>query len=88
MAFSESYHCDVCSKAKGATETWWLSWVDCYSAHDGAQDQSLLKFTRWEPVLAHSADVKHLCGARCAGTLMDRWMTELHENPEAKCDTA
>jgi hypothetical protein len=24
--------------------------------------------------LSHSAEVKHLCGARCAQTFMDRWM--------------
>jgi hypothetical protein len=31
--------------------------------------------------------VKHLCGARCAGTLMDRWMTAQHADPDAHCET-
>jgi hypothetical protein len=30
--------------------------------------------TGWNQVLSHSAEVRHLCGARCAQTLMDRWM--------------
>jgi hypothetical protein len=25
-------------------------------------------------VLSQSLEVKHLCGARCAQTMMDRWM--------------
>jgi hypothetical protein len=31
--------------------------------------------------------VKHLCGAQCAGKLMDRWMTEQHADPDAHCAT-
>jgi hypothetical protein len=31
--------------------------------------------------------VKHLCGARCAGTLIDRWMSAQHEDPTAHCES-
>jgi hypothetical protein len=30
--------------------------------------------TNWNAFLSHDAAAKHLCGARCAQTLMDRWM--------------
>lgn len=87
MAFHESFHCDICGKEKGESEDWWLAWVDCYRAHDTAPDQPLLKVTRWERLLSHSAEVKHLCGASCAGTLMDRWMGAQHANPDTSCAT-
>lgn len=87
MAFHESYDCDVCGKSKGSSEQWWLAWLDCYSAQNDATNQPLLKLTRWEPGLAHASEVRHLCGARCAGTMMDRWMTEQHAHPEASCET-
>ncbi len=87
MAFQERFYCDVCGKEKGESGDWWLAWVDCYKAHDDAPEQPLLKLTRWERVLSHSAEVKHLCGAACAGTLMDRWMSAQHENQDESCAT-
>lgn len=86
MAYSESYTCDVCGKQKAGSESWWLAWVDCFQGESPEQDQPLIKLTRWQSQYAHSAGVKHLCGARCSGTMMDRWMSEQHENPEVHCD--
>jgi hypothetical protein len=86
MAYSESYTCDVCGKQKAGSESWWLAWVDCFQGETPDQDQPLIKLTRWQSHHAHSAGVKHLCGARCSGTMMDRWMSEQHENPEVHCD--
>lgn len=86
MAYSESYTCDVCGKQKAAHESWWLVWLDCFQADKVEDDQPLIKFTRWNPQLAHSAGVRHLCGAQCAGKMMDRWMSEQHENPDAHCE--
>jgi len=85
MAHIESYTCDVCGTKK-ETEGWWLSWVECFSGVSPEQDQPLIKFTRWQEHHAHADDVKHLCGARCAGTLMDRWMAGQHEDPDAHCE--
>jgi hypothetical protein len=39
-----------------------------------APEQPMLKLTPWNVLLSHAAKVRHLCGARCAQTLMDRWM--------------
>ncbi len=37
-------------------------------------EQPVLKVTHWNVFLSHDASTKHLCGARCAQTLLDRWM--------------
>ncbi len=76
MAWTESYHCDVCNKGKGEDEQdWWLAWTEVMSPTATEAEQPVLKLTPWSQFLSHSADVKHLCGARCAQTQMDRWMT-------------
>ncbi len=75
MAFTETYHCDVCGKQKKETEDdWWLAWTENYSPADDMPAQPLLKLTPWNLLLSHGAEIKHLCGARCAQTQMDRWM--------------
>lgn len=75
MAYTETYHCDVCGKAKNEeSEDWWLAWADQVTPVPESPAQPLLKLTHWNLLLSHSAHAKHLCGARCAQTLMDRWM--------------
>ncbi|HEX3940694.1 MAG TPA: hypothetical protein VHX11_04340 [Acidobacteriaceae bacterium] len=74
MAFTETYRCDVCGKPKGDAEDWWLAWAEQVEPIPGARGQPALKVTLWNLLLSHSRDVKHLCGARCAQTLLDRWM--------------
>lgn len=86
MAHSESYTCDVCGKQKAGSERWWMAWMDCFEGANAGENQPLIKLTRWEHRQAHEEGVKHLCGARCAGTLMDRWMTAQHEDPTAHCE--
>jgi hypothetical protein len=74
MAFTETYHCDICGKTKGNAEDWWLGWSERTSPGPGAAEQPMLRLTPWSLLLSHSSSVKHLCGGRCAHTLMDRWM--------------
>ncbi len=75
MAWTETYHCDVCGKAKSeGAEDWWLAWKETMSPIPGAPQQPLLRMTNWNAFLSHDAAAKHLCGARCAQTLLDRWM--------------
>jgi hypothetical protein len=75
MAFAETYHCDVCGKAKSEeARDWWLAWNENFSPSAGAPEQHLLKVTAWNIFLSHDSEVKHLCGAVCAQTLMGRWM--------------
>jgi hypothetical protein len=87
MARTESFQCDVCNKMKSDSEIWWLGWVDCFAGEHPGEDQPLLKLTRWHRQQAHAPGVKHLCGARCAETLMDRWISEQRVNLEAHCET-
>jgi len=76
MAWTESFHCDVCNKAKDEeTEDWWLAWTETVSGAPGDAEQRAVKLTPWNNFLAHSAEMKHLCGARCVHTMLDRWMT-------------
>ena len=75
MAWTETYHCDVCGRAKNEDQhDWWLASVDAISPTPNSAEQPVLRLTPWDEFLSHSADVKHLCGARCAQTQMDRWM--------------
>lgn len=95
MSRSESYHCDVCGKLKSDTEIWWMAWIDCFKGESAVsedtgtlsdEDQPLLKLTRWNSRQAHSEGVKHLCGARCSETFIDRWISDQREHPEAHCE--
>ena len=87
MAYSESYTCDVCGDKKTAEGDWWLAWVDCFHGDNPGEEQPLIQLTRWQLKQAHVKGIKHLCGARCAGTMIDRWMSNQHENPESQCET-
>jgi hypothetical protein len=82
MAFTETYRCDVCSKPKGSAEDWWLATSEQSAPLPGLPDQPTLKLTPWNILLSHTNDVKHLCGARCAQTLLDRWMRDTHMRGE------
>jgi len=75
MAWTESFHCDVCNKEKSEEAgDWWLAMTDTLKPAPHEPEQRLVKVTPWNSFLAHSADVRHLCGSRCVHTLMDRWM--------------
>lgn len=75
MAWTEIYHCDVCGKTKSEEAAdWWLAWSEKLSPTPGDAEQPVLKITPWNSFLSHDATAKHLCGGRCAQTVMDRWM--------------
>lgn len=77
MAFTETFRCDVCGKAKSEeTEDWWLCWAEDFSPIPDAQRMSQLRIVPWHVLLSHDVHARHLCGARCAQTLMDRWMRD------------
>jgi len=81
MAWTENYLCDVCGRSKTENQhDWWLGSIEAVTPTPYAPEQPVLKLTPWNEFLSHSADVKHLCGARCAQTEIDRWMTSFLEN--------
>lgn len=76
MAFSESYHCDVCGKEKQeSSHDWWLTWDDVFQPPGSEHGQPMLQVTAWNVLQAHAAGTRHVCGASCAQTLLNRWMT-------------
>lgn len=76
MSWTERYNCDVCGDAKTeAGDDWWLAWRGTTGGEPGSEGEPMLKVSGWNHVLSHSAEVRHLCGARCAHTLLDRWMS-------------
>ncbi len=83
MAFTETFHCDVCGKEKNEeSEDWWLAWAERVSPVPDGANIPQLRFVPWDVLLSHDARARHLCGARCAQTLMDRWMTSRGESTE------
>jgi len=84
MAWIESYHCDVCGRAKNEDQNdWWLAWTETISPTPDEAEQPVMRFTPWNLLLSHGSEVRHLCGARCAQTELDRWMTPTHERLRA-----
>lgn len=81
MAWTETFHCDVCGRAKIEDQhDWWLTYVETISPTPNSPELPELRIIPWNEFLAHSADVRHLCGARCAQTELDRWMTATLEH--------
>jgi hypothetical protein len=80
MAWTETYHCDVCGIAKNEDQhDWWLAFTEVISAAPHLSEQPVLRLTPWNRFLSHSSDARHFCGARCAQTGVDRWMTYMLE---------
>ena len=76
MAFSEIYHCDVCGKERSeGSQDWWRIWEGKFSPPNRDEGQPLLQVTGWNAFQAHSAGTRHVCGAVCAQTVLNRWMT-------------
>lgn len=77
MAFTETFRCDICGKPKSEeSEHWWLVWTEISSLVPNEPEQAVVHLTRWGNFLAHSSDVRHLCGASCVQTWMNRWILQ------------
>ena len=87
MAWVERFTCDVCGKLMGEAESWWVAVNECMPASNDAAPHPVLKLMPWDNLLGHSAGNHHLCGAVCAHTFLDRWMSEFHSSPEEGCAT-
>jgi hypothetical protein len=58
MAFTETYHCDVCGNPRGDAEDWWLAMTEPASLIPTAPEQPMLKLTQWNILLSHAAKVR------------------------------
>jgi hypothetical protein len=75
MAWVERFTCDVCGKLMGEPEGWWVAADECDSPSGQGPSQPVLRLMRWDNFAGHAAGSKHLCGAVCMHTFLDRWMT-------------
>lgn len=83
MAWTETFSCDVCGKEKSeSADDWWLAWEERISPTPEVEEP-VLKLTHWNIFLSHEATARHLCGARCAQTLLDRWMHTTNQPDES-----
>lgn len=78
MAWVERFTCDVCGNRMAEEDSWWIAVNECATSSQHAAPQPVLKLMPWDQLLAHSAESKHLCGAGCVHTHLDRWMGEFH----------
>jgi hypothetical protein len=77
MAWTETFHCDVCNKQrKEESEDWWLVWDEPVASATNKGKVPAIKIVRWDLLLSHAAEARHLCGAACLHTLLDRWVSQ------------
>lgn len=86
MAWIERFTCDICGKQMGEKDRWWIAVSECAPSGDSGIGQPLLKLQPWDNLIAHSSGSKHLCGAGCAHTFLDRWMAGFRAGTETCVD--
>ncbi|MHB1937700.1 MAG: hypothetical protein ACYCOR_14080 [Acidobacteriaceae bacterium] len=87
MAWIERFTCDVRSKQQTRVEgDWWIGLNECATSAGPKSGQLTLKLTPWNNALVHSSESKHLCGAGCAHTFLDRWMAGFRAGTETCAD--
>lgn len=82
MAWVERFTCDICGKLMGGSESWWVAAGECDSTVGTDPSHPVLKLMPWDNLLGHSAGSRHLCGAVCIHTFLDRWMASLRAGVE------
>ena len=69
MALSTVPTCDVCGKAKGATNAWFVVFLDKYIPRFGQCHYAVFD---WENKLASKKGAKHICGESCLTVMQAR----------------
>lgn len=72
MKRPDSYFCDVCGRQRGATNHWWIVFLERDAAL--AALVMMLVIRRWSAAAASDPQVKHACGRECTQKLVERWM--------------
>jgi hypothetical protein len=67
MKKPDSFFCDICGIAKGATNHWRIL-VTSFDGH------SNLQIAEWDREAADADGVKHACGNSCTQKLVERWL--------------
>jgi hypothetical protein len=86
MTWTESFTCNICGKAKGSVDHWWVAWVETVSPSDVEEPKPKFQLLPWSELMARHPDVTHLCGAGCALKEAERWMsaTSMQHRPSDK----
>lgn len=81
MSISTQIACDICGKARGTVNHWWIACQDDPRLQpcelNGHQVRNLLIFFRWDDRLSELKSVIHLCGQQCAQVLQSQWMEKV-----------
>jgi len=64
MRHTSVFTCDICERAKGAVNHWWIAYSDA----------GLLVVSAWNEDLASAEYTKHLCGNGCTQKMVERWL--------------
>jgi hypothetical protein len=75
MTWTESFTCNICGKAKGSVDHWWVAWVETVSPSDVEEPKPKFQLLPWSELMARHPEVSHLCGAGCALKEAERWMS-------------
>jgi hypothetical protein len=70
MRNPQAFNCDVCGRAKGQTNHWWIVYLGA-----GHGNGSSLVVNPWEEVLSREIEAKHACGNACTQKLLERFLS-------------
>jgi hypothetical protein len=91
MKHTSAFSCDVCGRAKGAVNHWWMI-TPARAAMPGIGAMGLsagpqlpveqLVISAWNDELASDPAVRHSCGNGCTQKMLERWLaTGIVETP-------
>ena len=84
MVWDVTFTCDICGKAKGEANHWWMASVgsvpcvepDPQDAFEKTFPDQRFTLLRWSRADSQNPDIYHLCGQGCALQAMERFMNE------------
>jgi hypothetical protein len=68
MRHTSAFSCDVCGRAKGAVNHWWI-----ISPARAAEVEQLV-ISAWNDDLAADPVARHSCGNGCTQKMVERWL--------------
>lgn len=75
MTWDVSFTCDICGKAKGEANHWWMVMLGDVPCWDEGQPGQRFTLLPWNAAESRSQAIYHLCGQGCAMKAMERFMT-------------
>jgi hypothetical protein len=69
MRNPQAFNCDVCGRAQGLTNHWWIVYIGA-----GHGSGSNLVINPWDEALSREEEAKHACGNACTQKLLERFL--------------